>query len=174
MCNSCAVQRGLTPSSQCKVIPRTSIRRRVYSTTLLYCIMLNGVRKRVIIVGMSDNFKLMVVLLCVAAAMVTTSCGKENSSEYYVKYEAEHFSGDTWYYRLVEYSTPEGIAQAYTYDGDTFTAYAGPFHKGDYVQIKLYLKSRDRSWMAISVKENGSPFVVKKSVVDSVQIGYLI
>ena len=100
---------------------------------------------------MSDNFKLMVVLLCVASAMVTTSCGKENSTEYYVKYEAEHFSGDTWYYRLVEYSTPEGIAQAYTYDGDTFTAYAGPFHKGDYVQIKLYLKSRDRSWMAISV-----------------------
>ena len=35
LCNSCAVQRGLTPPSQCKVIPRTSIRRRVYSTTLL-------------------------------------------------------------------------------------------------------------------------------------------
>ena len=32
---ACAVQRGLFTSSHYKVIPRTSIRRRVYSTTLL-------------------------------------------------------------------------------------------------------------------------------------------
>ena len=56
MCNSCAFQRGLTPSSQCKVIPRTSIRRRVYSTTLLLCIMLNGVRKSFYLQGIMNKY----------------------------------------------------------------------------------------------------------------------
>ena len=103
MCNSCAVQRGLTPSSQCKVIPRTSIRRRVYSTTLLLCIMLNGVRESTKFRVHNKMRKITILLTAVILSMTVNAqnTGYEKSVSFFGNFGVGKYANSTYGFNMV-------------------------------------------------------------------------
>lgn len=139
---------------------------------------------------MLKQIKKATTLLLIAVTMTTVSCtkdednGKSSSTgndAYYVKYEVSYYHGYSSYFLEVNYLTPNGMMEAWTRDHDggvyVFSAYAGPFKKGDRTYIACegpFGKGPGKLWMSISVKHGDEPFCVKKSVRDLMECEYYI